>query len=512
MNGAESLVHSLLASGVDTCFANPGTSEMHFVAALDRIAGMRCILGLFEGVVSGAADGYGRMADRPAATLLHCGPGMANAMANLHNAQKARTPMVNVVGDQATYHRPLNAPLTAATEAWATPFSVWTRTVTDPADVGQSAAEAVAAARSGAGGVATLILPSDASWTEGGVVAARRNVEAPGLTSDAAIAEAARLIRAGNSALVLDGRALREEGLALAQRIRAHTGVRVMAHTFAARLQRGPGRAAVERIPYVVDVAHQALADVASVILVGAERPATFFAYPGKRGTPEPTGAIRHTMAAVDQDPVDALARLADYLGAPAAGVPDHGPRPEIVRGVPTSAGFARTLAAVMPEEAVIVDESISFGRDFAVNSAAAPRNDWLQLTGGAIGIGLPLATGAAVGAPGRRVIALQADGSALYTVQALWTQARERLDVTNVIFSNRAYAILKAEFAGVGAVPGETALGMMQISDPPINWIQLANSMGVEAARAETLEAFADLLQSANRRKGPFLIELVIP
>jgi acetolactate synthase I/II/III large subunit len=511
MNGAESLVHSLLASGVDTCFANPGTSEMHFVAALDRIPGMRCVLGLFEGVVSGAADGYARMSDRPAATLLHCGPGMANAMANLHNAQKARVPMINIVGDQATYHRPLNAPLTAATEVWAEPFSVWTRSVSDPAQVGASAAEAVRAARTAPGGIATLILPSDASWTEGGVVAPALNVPAAAGVSEAALIEAARLIKAGGAALLLDGLGLREEGLAIAHRIRAATGCRLLAQTFAARVQRGPGRALVERIPYVVDAAHAALKDVASLVMVGTERPATFFAYPGKSGTPEPESAIRHTLAAPGEDVIDALARLADMLGASQVGVPDAPERPEIVKGAPTSAGFARTLSAVMPEEAVIVDESISFGFAFQPNTVGAPRNDWLQLTGGAIGIGLPLATGAAMGAPGRRVIALQADGSALYTVQALWTQAREQLDVTNVIFSNRAYAILKAEFAGVGAVPGETALGMMQLANPTIDWLKLSESFGVEAARAETLEEFADLLVSSSKRKGPFLIELVI-
>ncbi len=513
MNGAESLVHTLLANDVDTCFANPGTSEMHFVAALDRIDGMRCVLGLFEGVVSGAADGYARMADKPAATLLHCGPGMANAMANLHNAQKARTPMVNIVGDQATYHRPLNAPLTAATATWAAPFSVWMETTVDPAEVGARASEAVRAARSGAGGIATLILPSDASWGDGGVVAAKLNVPERRRIDDAAVQEAARLIKAGKAALLLDGIALREEGLALAERIRQHTGARLLAPTSVARIERGPGRAAVERIPYVVDVAHAALADVGSLIMVGAERPATFFAYPGKSGTPEPEEAIRHRLAAPDDDVLDALARLADALGAPQAVVADHGPSPEMPKGKPTSQGFAQMLTNVMPENAIIVDEAVSFGRAFAANTVAAPRHDWLQLTGGAIGIGLPLATGAALGAPGRRVITLQADGSALYTVQALWTQARAKLDVTTIIFSNRAYAILQGEFTNVGVdgPPGATAMGMMQLTNPSIDWIKLSQSFGVEAAQAHTLEECADLILAADRRGGPFLIELLI-
>jgi acetolactate synthase-1/2/3 large subunit len=514
MNGAESLVHTLLASGVDTCFANPGTSEMHFVAALDRIPGMRCVLGLFEGVVTGAADGYGRMADRPAATLLHCGPGLANGLANLHNAQKARVPIVNIVGDQATYHRPLDAPLTAATSDWARPVSAWLQVATTPGAVGAAGAEAVAAARTAPGGIATLILPSDASWSAGGVVAAPVAVPAAPTVDDAAVATAAALIRNGGAALLLDGRALRADGLLLAHRIAAAAGVRLMANTSVGRIERGPGLPSPERIPYVVDMAHAALADLKALILVGTKRPATFFAYPGKRGTPEPEGCPVVTLAAPGEDLLDALGRLADRLGVPATAAPPvAAARPEPVTGPATSQGFGRTLAALMPEGAVVVDEGVSFGFAFGRSTEGAPRHDWLQLTGGAIGIGLPLATGAAIGAPGRRVISLEADGSALYTIQALWTQAREKLDVTTVIFSNRAYAILKGEYANVGATttPGPTALAMMQLTEPTLDWIRLANAMGVEAARAETLEAFADLFVAANGRKGPFLIELAV-
>ncbi len=513
MNGAESLVHSLLANNLDTCFANPGTSEMHFVAALDRIDGMRCVLGLFEGVVSGAADGYARMTDKPAATLLHCGPGMANAMANLHNAQRARIPMVNIVGDQATYHRPLDAPLTAATEDWARPFSVWTKTVTDPADVGQSASEAVRAARTAPGGIATLILPSDASWGHGGKPAAALNLPPAGQVSEAALQEAARLIRAGNAALLIDGRALRDDGLALADRLRAYTGVRLLAPTFATRHARGRGRPQVERIPYVVDVAHAALEDIASLILVGATPPANFFAYPGKSGIPQPETAVIHRLALPGDDLIDALARLVDYVGAPPVKAGETGSRPEIASGEVTSASFAQTLSAVMPEDAIIVDEAVSFSRAFAAHTVAAPRHDWLQIMGGAIGGGMPVSTGAAIGAPGRRVINLQADGSALYTIQALWTQARERLDVTTIIFSNRAYAILQGEFTNVGVdgPPGQTAMGMMTLDRPTIDWVKLSESFGVEAARTDTLKGVADLMQTANGRRGPFLIELVL-
>lgn len=511
MNGAESLVHTLLASGVDTCFANPGTSEMHFVTALDRIPGMRCVLGLFEGVVTGAADGYARMADRPAATLLHCGPGLANGLANLHNARRAHSPIVNIVGDQATDHRPLDAPLTADTEGWARPVSGWTRTATRADRVGLDAAAAVQAARTAPGQIATLILPSDTSWDAGGVVAAALPVPPPTPVDEAAIAAAARALRSGEpTLLLLAGQALRTTSLAVAGGIVAATGARMLAQTSNARIERGRGRIFIERIPYPIAQAVAALAGLRHLVLVGATEPVGFFAYPGQPGRQSPPDCAIHVLARPEQDGPAALAALADRLGA----VPAEfaaGERPQAATGRVGAEAMSRTLAAMMPEDAIIVDESITFGRGLFPCTRDAPPHDWLQLTGGAIGSGMPMATGAAVACPGRRVIGLQADGSAMYTVQALWTQARERLDVTTVIFANRKYEILLGELANVGANPGRTALDMLDLGNPALDWRRLAEGMGVEAARAETMEAFATLLAHANARPGPFLIELVI-
>ncbi|HQT76583.1 MAG: acetolactate synthase large subunit [Rhodospirillales bacterium 20-64-7] len=513
MNGAESLVHSLLKSGVDTCFSNPGTSEMHFVAALDRIPGMHCVLGLFEGVVTGAADGYARMAGRPAATLLHCGPGLANGLANLHNARRAATPIVNIVGDQATYHRPLDAPLTADTEGWARGVSGWVRTAMDVRTVGTDAAAAVQASMVAPGQIATLILPSDTSWNEGGIVAdALPRLPTPTAAPNQ-IEDAANALRRGGSGtvLLLGGVALHEDGLALAHRIQAATGCRVVAQGSNARIARGQGRLAVERVPYVVDVAVKAMAGTRQLILAGSRKPVTFFAYPNKPQTSIPDDADIYVLARPEQDVVEALMRLADALGCPKVPAPDYGSRPQTGSGALTPEAVAATLGALMPEGAVIADESVSFGRGFFANTQAAPPHDWLNVTGGAIGGGMPMATGAAIGAPGRRVINLQADGSAMYTVQALWTQAREKLDVTTVLLSNRKYAILLGELANVGANPGRTALDMMDLGNPDIDWSRLAGSMGVEAARTDTAEGFADLLAHSLGRSGPFLIELLI-
>jgi acetolactate synthase I/II/III large subunit len=513
MNGAESLVHTLLKSGVNTCFSNPGTSEMHFVAALDRIPGMRCVLGMFEGVVTGAADGYARIAGKPAATLLHCGPGLANGLANLHNARRAATPIVNIVGDQATYHRPLDAPLTADTEGWARGVSGWVRTAMDVKTVGAAAAAAVQASMTAPGQIATLILPSDTSWNEGGIVAdALPRLPTP-LVSPNQIEEAANVLRRGGSGIVLllGGTALSAEGLALAHRIASATGCRLVAQGSNAKMARGQGRVSMDRVPYVVDQAVKAMADTKQLILAGARKPVTFFAYPGKVQSSIPDDAEIHMLARNEQDIVEALDRLCDTLGCPKVAAPDNGARPALGRGTLTPEAVAATVGALMPENAIIADESVSFGRGFFANTKAAPPHDWLNVTGGAIGGGMPMATGAAIGAPGRRVINLQADGSAMYTVQSLWTQAREKLDVTTVLLSNRKYAILLGELANVGANPGRTALDMLDLGNPDLNWPQMANAMGVEAARTDTAEGFADLLAHSMKRPGPFLIELLI-
>ena len=512
MNGAESLVHTLLACGVDTCFSNPGTSEMHFVAALDRIPGMRCVLGLFEGVVTGAADGYARMQDRPAATLLHCGPGLANGLANLHNARRARMPIVNLVGDQATHHRPLDAPLTADTEGFARGVSVWVRTASRAADVGADCASAVQAARSAPGGVATLILPSDTCWDGGGVVGTPLPAPAWPTASPDAVDGAVRALRSGApTMLILSGPALRAGPLAAAAGILAATGARMMAQTSNARVERGAGRTPITRVPYPVDQAVESLAGVRHLILVGAVPPVGFFAYPGKPGRLYPADCEVHVLARPEQDGPDALRRLADALGAPPAAPPATPPRPDLPRGAVTSEALAQALAALLPEDAVVVDESVSFGRALYPGTHGAAPHDWLQLTGGAIGGGIPMATGAAIGAPGRRVVTLQADGSAMYTLQGLWTQARERLDVTTVILSNRKYAILMGEYRGVGANPGRVAMDMMDLGNPDLDWVALARGMGVDGARVGTMEAFADVFAQANARPGPFLVELVI-
>jgi acetolactate synthase I/II/III large subunit len=513
MNGAQSLVATLQACGVDTCFANPGTSEMHFVAALDQSAGIRCVLGLQENVVTGMADGYWRIAGKPACTLLHCGPGLANGLANLHNARRARSGIVNIVGDQATWHRPHDPPLTADTEGLARTVSAWVRTSSKAAEVGRDAAAAVQAARTAPGQVATLILPSDASWDEGGVVAEPLAVPAPPAFDAFAIENAARALRSGKPTLILlAGGGVRGESQALAWRIAQATGAQLMADYMNAHVERGRGRLQLERTPYNTDLAMEALARFEHILLVGARPPVAFFAYPGKPSTQAPAQAQLHVLTRPEQDAASALRALVEALDAADVPLPDPGPRPQPASGAPAPDKLAQTIAALMPEHCIVSDESVSFGRGFYRHTHAAPPHDWLHLVGGAIGAGLPVATGAAIGAGGeRRVISLQADGSAMYSLQALWTQAREKLPCTTVLLNNRKYAILQGEYRSVGATPGPTALRMLDLGDPDLGWVQLAAGMGVEGARASTMGECADLLSRSLRQPGPFVIELMV-
>jgi acetolactate synthase I/II/III large subunit len=511
VNGAESLVRTLLACGVDTCFANPGTSEMHFVAALDAVPGMRCVLGLAEGVVTGCADGYGRMALKPAATLLHCGPGFANGIANLHNARRGRTPVVNIVGDHATYHRPYDPPLASDVQGLARPVSDWVRSSEDSVAVGRDAAAAVQAALTPPGQVATLILPADASWSEGAEVGCALPVPARRIVDGRVVREVAALLQRKEPTVILLGDdALGERGLAAAQRIARATGARLRATGQVRRMARGRGRAPVDRVPYALDQALEVFAGVRHIVLAGAAPPVQFFAYPGKPSVVYPPDAQLHTLAGLDEDQAGALEALAEGVGASDGMVSAAPPRSEkLPRGPFTHEGFGAVFEALLPEDAIVADEAVTSGRQLFGYTFNAPPHDWLQLTGGAIGHALPCATGAAVAAPGRKVVCLQADGGGMYSLQALWTQARENLDVLTVIFANRAYRILQGELLAVGARPGPASKDLFDLGRPDLDWTMLARGMGVEAARAETLEAFADVFTAACARRGPFLIEL---
>jgi acetolactate synthase-1/2/3 large subunit len=519
MNGAESLVRTLVAGGVEACFTNPGTSELHIVAALDRVTEMRCVLGLFEGVVTGAADGYARMAEKPACTLLHLGPGLANGLANLHNASRAQVPMVNIVGQHASYHLRHDTPLTSDIEAIARPYSKWLRTSCAASQIGHDAVDAIMAARTAPGRIATLIVPSDVAWSDvirsdSGTIAALPTLPRPVIPTTKNVEHAAAMLRSGlQTALLIAGNALYGEGLAVAGRIAAATDAKLLAPYPFTRMERGAGAARIERIHYVLDQAVEQLKEFRQLILVGASPPVSYFAYPGRNSALTSPECEIHTLASPGEDYVGALDALAAALSLHGRQLQaERVARPTAPTGEITPAGLAAAVGALLPENSILVDESMTSGRGIMAATRGASPHDFLANTGGSIGIAMPLAVGAAVACPNRRVLCLTADGSGMYTSQALWTMARESLKITTVVFANRAYAVLKREFSGLGlGTPGSRAADLIEIGRPDLDWVLLAKGMGVPATRATSLDTFAKALQEGFESEGPMLIEVVL-
>lgn len=528
MNGADSLVHTLLRGEVNVCFTNPGTSEMHFVSALDRIAGMRCVLGLFEGVVTGAADGYYRIREKPASTLLHLGPGLANGLSNLHNAKKAASGIVNIVGEHATTHLALNAPLTSDIEGVARPMSHWVQTCPTAAGVARAGAQAVLAANQAPGQIATLALPADTAWGDAadGLALAEKTyangaleaARARARVSDEAVEASARALLSGEAPLLLiGGAAVRGRALELAGRIAARTGCKLLSEFYVSRGERGAGRVIAPRVPYVVNAALAVLDPYRDIVLAGATPPVAFFAYPDKPGKLAHPDARFTTLATLADDLEAALEALAERVGAlkVAPALVAEAQPPVRIDDLPQGAvnldAVARIIAALIPENAIVIDEAVTSGRAFGAATATAAPHDWLTNMGGSIGYSMPNAIGAAIAAPSRKVIVLTGDGSAMYTAQSLWTMAREGLDVTVLVFANRAYQILKGEFIDVGAGDaGPRAKDMLTLDRPDLNWCDLARGMGVAGERVTELGALARAFHRAVSTPGPKLIELV--
>ncbi|HKX56106.1 MAG TPA: acetolactate synthase large subunit, partial [Xanthomonadales bacterium] len=506
MNGAENLLNTLVAAGVEVCFANPGTSEMQLVSAIGNSDRMRAVLCLFEGVVSGAADGYGRMADKPALTLLHLGSGFANSMANQHNARRAHVPLVNMVGDHATYHLQYDAPLTSDVKGHCELVSSWVGVAGSADDLATVGAKAVQAAMQNNGQIASFIAPADCTWEPASQAAAALPVPVPEKITDPAIERIAAVLGNGKrTALFLGGRALRADNLQWAGRIARKCGAVILCETFPARLQRGAGRVPVQRLPYFAEQALAALQDFEQLVLIGSKSPVSFFAYPGKPSNLVPPGCAVETLAGFEQDIADALSRLARNLGADADAVvmPAAG-ETAAPMGLLTPEAIGLSITRSLPANTIVSDEAATCGLGIFGHTQQAVAHDWLTLTGGAIGQGLPLALGAAIACPERKVLALQADGSGMYTLQALWSMVREQVDVTVVIMNNHSYAILGIELTRVGAgQPTPKTLSMLSLANPKLDWVELALGMGMPASRAGSAEEFDQQFSAAMASKG---------
>lgn len=514
-NGAQALIRTLVGAGVETCFTNPGTSEIHIVAALDSVPEMRAILTLFEGVATGAADGYARMADAPAATLLHLGPGLGNGLANLHNARRARVPVVNIVGDHATYHTRYDTPLQSDIETVARNVSAWVRTSRRTEELARDAVEAIAAATRPPGQVATLIVPADVSWRDGAQPAAPPELAGSPAVSDEIVEGVAKTLRGSHpTGILLGGKALRERGLLAAARVAAATGTKLFAERNVTRLERGAGLPVVERLAYWPELVSKQLEGLEHLILAGAGAPYSSFAYEGKNSALVSPGCEVHELSPPTSDVPKSLEQLVEALDAaaakPARQAPCVPPRPE---GPLTAAKVCEAIGATLPEGAILSDEAITSALALPASTAGAPRHDWLTLTGGAIGQGLPVAVGAAIACPDRSVIALEADGSALYTIQSLWTMVREQLNVSVVIFNNRSYGILNTEFSRIGVQePGPRARAQLELGNPDVDFVELGTGLGISSRRVDTAEQLTGALDEAVAAPGPHLIEAVIP
>ena len=514
-NGANALINTLLNAGVDTCFTNPGTSEMHFVAALDD-TDMRAVLTLFEGVATGAADGYARIANKPAATLLHLGCGLGNGLANLHNARKARVPMINIIGDHAIYHKRYDAPLESDIETVARNVSSWIRTSQSTEQIGKDAAEAISVAQNPPAQISTLILPADVSWGEGGKAEDVVPAPAPEPAPEQVISRVADLLRkkGKKTAFLLGRRVLMEDGLIAASMIAEKTGAKLFAEVFPTRLERGAGLPPVERIAYLAEMATVQLTGYEHLIIVDTKEPVSFFAYPGKKSYLVPDNCTAHQLVEPHQDAVGTLQALVSAVEADATPPKiQQEDRPKLPSGKLTAGKVCQALGALMPANAIISDEAQTSGVKLPYFTAGAPRHDVLTLTGGAIGQGLPVAVGAAIAGGNRPVIALVGDGTAMYTIQALWTIVREKLDVTTIIFNNRSYAILNIELERVGAEnPGPKAKSQLDLSQPQIDFVSMAKGMGMPAVQVKTAKELNKALQKAFSEPGPHLIDAVVP
>ena len=515
MNSADALLKTLIANGLEVVFANPGTSEMHLVAAIDHHPEVRPILGLFEGVVTGAADGYARMSGKAAANLLHLGPGLGNGFANIHNAKKARTPMLNIVGDHATYHLQYNAPLTSDLDGLAKASSDWVGRSLSPDDLSSLGSQAWSEAHKFPGQIATMLVPADCAWGETDNIGPVVKRPDPLKVDDKKIDEAFKALSSStNAMLFIGGDFLDEESVTLAGKIATSANCRLATDTFVKRHRRGRGITKVEPIPYFAEMAEEHLKGIDVIVFIGTRPPVSFFAYPGKKSYLSPEEAQLIELSSPLQDGKYALNALSDLFGGTRI---DKQLIPNETIDMPISGtlgpdNIGPIFAGLLPEETIVCDEAATSGFFVTPHAWNAKPMDWLALTGGSIGQGLPLATGAAIAAPDRPVVCLHGDGGAMYTVQALWTQARESLNVTNIIFSNRSYAILKVELDRVGALgTGDRAASMFSLDDPAISWPSLAQSLGVDGYTATTVEEFKKALSNSLISEGPSLIEVMI-
>lgn len=515
--GADVMFEALYQGGAEICFANPGTTEMTMVSALARNGKIRSVLSLFEGVCTGAADGYNRVSGKVPLTLLHLGPGFANGIANLHNARRAGSRIINVIGDHATWHLAYDAPLTSDIESLASPVSRQVIRMASTATIVQDVDLAFAATCEAEGGAATLIVPTDVIDAE-----ASRNAQqlvaqpwSGAVVGEERIAEAkAALAGAQDVIVLLGGNALTEAGVRAGAAVAAHLGGRLLMEPYPAIVTLGGDLPAVERQAYFPDDVIAQMGN-ATVVLAGSLMPISYFGY---EGWPSQLVAEERLvrLAGPEHDAVGALLDLGEALGArtlavQAAAEPSA---PTADRGAAlTPPLVVEELLAQLPHDAIISLEGSTLGGPWLRNAHRARRHRVITNTGGAIGQGLPCAVGAALAEPEARVVSLQSDGSAQYTLQALWTMAREKLPVTVIMAANHRYAILQTELTRAEAPLDDAVIaGLTLLDNPRVDWTALAAGYGVKAVRVTTTGELEAALAEGLAHDGPMLIQAELP
>ena len=537
-NGACGVVRTLVAGGVEVMFANPGTTEMLVVDALDSVEGLRAILCLHETVCTGAADGYGRMAGKAACTLLHLGVGLANGSANLHNARRAGAPVVNLVGDMASWHVAKDPLLASDIEGLASFTGCFYRASgADPDGLSDDVADALVAVRdyrAGESRVATVALAHDATrdplskpWAPPELLA---TLEQPGgdvktlfersieLHNEryggndaipAHVKACGAALTTSNAALFVGGAGLcDEEALNACSAIAAATGCALVVENAFARVDRGGHRPRFVRVPYFPKDARTYLAKFETVVLVGARKPVAMFGYDD--GVSDLVGLDGQQVLEIDaMDVPGALRYLAGTLGGAPPPPPPAAAAPKRPKGKLSAYKLCQALACTQPADAIVVDESLTSGGSYWDLSLSCAPFSHLTLTGGSIGIGPPLSVGCAVACPGRRVVDFQADGSGLYSTPAFWTMAAERLDVTVLVCKNDVYQILKVEQQKQNLPTAKpNAKKLTNLSGPSVDWVALAKGYGLDATSVSTAEDLLAALEHSFATPGPYLIE----
>ena len=514
MNGAAAFFKSIVDNGIDTIFACPGTSEMQVVDEVGY-SNLRVVLCLFENSVTGMADGYARMLDKPALGMVHVTCGLTNALANMHNARIANSRMIIFGGGVHVAHE-VNEPVHSMLQRQPYVAQIAAQCVIEarsPDQLAAAATQALKASNDGAGKIVYVYGPNNAVWGESSFQGKlTSSAEQRQRVSTATISSIADTLKAGKkTAFILDNLALREEGLEILGRIAEGAGGRLFREWLPSRIAMGAGRVRTETLPYGGAEGRELLSEFDQIVLVGAKIPVCPFSYENQPWVKIPENCNVHTLATADHDILAALEELATQLDLPEKASNRYNRKPgEPPTGPLSGNSIVQSLSILMPADSIVLDEAMLENVMFPLlMDGAAPFDFMAACPGGAIGAGPPVACGAAIACPNRKVILLEGDFSLMQGNTALWSMAQHNLDICVINYNNEGSASLSTELARVRQGEAQPkSIELLRIRKPTIDYAAMAESMGVPASRAETAEEFHLQLTKAMSTKGPHFID----